>query len=291
MENTQRLKALGAMATCALLWSTGGLGIKLVSWTPMAIAGTRSLIAGIVLLGYLFARQGGPRFREWPLQLGAGAAYAATMTTYVASVKLTTAANAILLQYTSPVFTAVLGWVILRERVSWVDWVSVAGVMVGMVIFFFDKLTFSGMWGNILAIVSGVLFALTFVLVRKQRAGSSVEGLMAGHFMAFLVSIPFLGGGDGPGAWGWVGLGYLGVVQVGLTSVLMSYALRYVTALQNMLVSLIEPILTPVWVLLIVGEAPSPAAVAGGLIIVGVVVARSVLNLRAAQGSRPKGGS
>lgn len=291
MTQAQRLKALGAMAGCALLWSTGGLGIKLVSWTPMAIAGTRSLIAGLVLLCYLFIRQGGPRVREWPLQLAGGAAYAGTMVCYVAAVKLTTAANAILLQYTSPVFTAILGWIILRERVSWVDWVSVAGVMVGMVVFFLEKLTFAGLWGNILAIVSGILFSLTFVLVRKQREGSAVESLMAGHFMAFLVSIPFLGSGGGPGAVGWLGLGYLGVVQVGLTSLLMSYALKYVTALQNMLVSLIEPILTPVWVLLFVGEAPSPAAIAGGLIIVGVVAARSVLSMRATQAAKSGGGN
>lgn len=276
------------MAGCALLWSTGGLGIKLVSWNPMAIAGARSLIAGLVLLAYLFVRQGGPRIRDWKLQLAGGAAYAGTMLCYVASVKLTTAANAILLQYTSPVFTAILGWLILRERVSWVDWVSVAGVMVGMVIFFLEKLTFAGMWGNVLAITSGILFSLTFVLVRKQREGSSVESLAAGHFMAFVVSIPFLaaGGGPqgaGPGVWGWVGLAYLGSVQVGLTSVLMSYALRYVTALQSMLVSLIEPILTPVWVFLFVREVPSPAAMAGGLIIVVVVAARSALSLRATQ--------
>jgi len=276
------------MAGCALLWSTGGLGIKLVSWNPMAIAGARSLIAGLVLLAYLFLRQGGPRIRNWPLQLAGGAAYAGTMLCYVASVKLTTAANAILLQYTSPVFTAILGWLILRERVSWVDWVSMAGVMVGMVIFFLEKLTFAGTWGNVLAITSGILFSLTFVLVRKQREGSAVESLAAGHFLTFLVTIPFLAagggpGGMGPGAWGWVGLAYLGSVQVGLTSVLMSYALRYVSALQSMLVSLIEPILTPVWVFLFVREVPSPAAIAGGLIIVGVVAARSALSLRTAQ--------
>jgi drug/metabolite transporter (DMT)-like permease len=275
----QRLKALGALAWCALLWSTGGLGIKLVSWNPMAIAGTRSLIAGLVILAYLYIRRGGPRIREWPLQLAGGAAYAGTMISYVAAVKLTTAANAILLQYTSPVFTAILGWLILRERVSWVDWVSVAAVMVGMVVFFVGKLTFAGTWGNILAIASGILFSLTFVLVRKQREGSAVESLAAGHFMAFLVSIPFLRGG-GPGAMGWVGLAYLGVFQVGLTSLLMSYGLKHVPALQSMLVSLIEPILTPVWVLLVVGEVPSPAAVAGGAIIIGVVVARSALSLR-----------
>jgi drug/metabolite transporter (DMT)-like permease len=79
---------------------------------------------------------------------------------------------------------------------------------------------------------------------------------------------------------GWVGLAYLGVFQVGLTSLLMSYGLKHVPALQSMLVSLIEPILTPVWVLLVVGEVPSPAAVAGGAIIIGVVVARSALSLR-----------
>lgn len=282
-EEAQRIKALGALALCALLWSSGGLGVKLVDWSPVAIAGTRSLIAGVTILAFLVARREKLRITNGPIQLAAAASYAATMLCYVAAVKLTTAANAILLQYTSPVFTAVLGWLILKERVGLVDWLSVGGVMVGMVVFFLEKLTPAGMLGNLLAIVSGVLFALTFVLIRKQRAASPVQSLAAGHFLGFLFSIPFLIAlppGSGPGPAGWAALAYLGIVQVGLTSFLVVYGLKHVSALQSMLISLIEPVLTPVWVLLIVGERPSPAAIAGGIMIVAVVVLRSAYGLR-----------
>ena len=160
MAPTQRTKALGALVLCALLWSTSGLVIKLISWNALAIAGVRSGIAGIVMLVYLRR----PRFDYLRLQLMCAGSYAATMITFVAANKLTTAANAILLQYTAPVYAAVLGWIVLRERVVPRDWVTLAVVMSGMVLFFLEDLSPSGLWGNLLAILSGICFALTFVL-------------------------------------------------------------------------------------------------------------------------------
>lgn len=271
MAEAIRLKALGALVLCALLWSTSGVAIKLVTWNPVAIAGVRSGIAGLVLLAYLRR----PRFDRPGLQIACAASYAATMISFVAANKLTTAANAIFLQYTSPVYAAVLGWLLLRERVGIRDWVTLAVMLGGMALLFMENLSFVGLWGNLLAVFSGMCFAMTFVLLRMQRHASPLESLMLGHFVAFLVSIAFLRP-PWPSLAGWGGLAYLGVVQIGITSVLISYGLKHVPAFQSMVISLIEPVFNPVWVFLLVGEAPGATALAGGAVILGAVAARSV---------------
>ena len=139
-----------------ILWSFGGLLIKWVDWSPLAISGGRSGIAALVFLAYLRR----PRFTWSPVQLGAAVAYSATVITFVVANKLTTAANAILLQYTAPIYAALLGWWFLRERVTWRDWLTMGVVSGGMALFFIDKLSLGGMWGNLLAMLSGVTWAM-----------------------------------------------------------------------------------------------------------------------------------
>ncbi len=275
--DARRGKAIAAVAVCALLWSTGGLFIKIVSWNPFALAGVRSLIGGLVILLYLRR----PRF-TWSLAQVAGAvSYAACMVCFVAATKLTTAANAILLQYTAPLYAAVLGWVFLGEKASGVDWVAIAVVLCGMALFFMDKLSIGGMRGNLLALASGVFFAGAIVAFRAQKEGSPLESILLSHAITFLISIPFLWRGA-PSLVGWGALAFLGVFQIGISSIFLSYGVKHVTALQSLLTSVLEPIFNPVWVFLVIGEAPGPRALAGGAIILVTVTARSVISLRSA---------
>ena len=272
--DTSRARAIAALAGCALLWSTSGLFIKFVTWNPIAIAGIRSLIGGILILAYLRR----PRFTWSRTQIGAGLLYAGTMITFVAANKLTTAANAIFLQYAAPAYAAVLGSLFLGEKTSWLDWAAMGIVLGGMVLFFFDNLSLDGMAGNIIAVVSGFLFAGAIVLLRKQKDGSPLESILIGHFITFAVSIPFLWK-DPPGLVGWGGLAFLGVFQMGFSSILLSYGVRHVTAFQSLLTSIIEPIFNPVWVFVLLGEMPGPRAIAGGAIILAAVTGRSVLSI------------
>ena len=269
--------AIAAVAICALLWSTGGLLVKIVSWNPFALAGVRSFIGGIVILLYLRR----PRFTWSFAQISGAVCYAACMICFVAANKLTTAANAILLQYTAPLYAAVLGWIFLKEKASAIDWVTIAVVLGGMALFFMDRLSLGGMQGNLLAIVSGIFFAGAMVSFRAQKKGSSLESILLSHALTFAVSLPFLWGG-GPSWAGWGGLAFLGVFQIGISSILLTYGVKHITALQTLLTSVLEPIFNPIWVFLVLGERPGPRALVGGAVILAAVTVRSVVSLRSA---------
>jgi drug/metabolite transporter (DMT)-like permease len=269
--------AVAAVAACALLWSSGGLFIKIVSWNPFALAGVRSLIGGAVILAWLRK----PRF-TWSIpQLAGAVCYAACMILFVSANKLTTATNAIMLQYTAPLYAAAFGWVFLKEKAGALDWITIVVVIGGMVLFFMDKLTIGGMQGNILAIASGVFFAGSMVAFRAQKDGSPIESILLAHAITFLVSIPFIRA-PWPTAASWGGLAFLGVFQIGFSSLLLGYGVRQVTALQTLLTSVLEPLFNPVWVFLVLGEIPGPRALVGGVVILAAVTLRSALTLRSA---------
>jgi drug/metabolite transporter (DMT)-like permease len=232
--------AILAVAACALLWSTGGLFVKLITWNPFAIAGIRSLFGGLVIL--VFLRR--PRFTWSFAQIAGAVCYAACMIGFVTANKLTTAANAILLQYTAPVYAAVLGWLILKEKTRALDWVTMAVVIGGMVLFFLDSILLS-------------------------------------HGITLVVSIPFLWQ-SAPSLAGWGALAFLGIFQIGLSSILLNYGVKHVTAVQTLLTAVLEPLFNPIWVFLVLGERPGPRALVGGAIILVAVTLRSVISLRSA---------
>jgi drug/metabolite transporter (DMT)-like permease len=269
--------AILAVAACALLWSTGGLFVKLIAWNPFAIAGVRSLIGALVIL--VFLRR--PHFTWSFAQIAGAVCYAACMISFVTANKLTTAANAILLQYTAPLYAAVLGWIFLKEKARALDWVTMAVVIGGMVLFFMDSLTLGGMEGNLLAIASGVFFAGAIVSFRAQKDGSSLESMLLSHGLTLAVSIPFLWQGT-PTLAAWGALGFLGIFQIGLPSLLLNYGVKHVTAVQSLLTAVLEPLFNPLWVFLVLGERPGPRAMAGGAIILVAVTARSLVSLRSA---------
>ncbi len=270
-----RFKAILLLFVSALLWSSGGLLIKLVSWNPVAISGLRSLIAMMVIWAYLRR----PRF-TWTLpQIGGAIAYAVTVTLFVAATKLTTAANAILLQYTAPIYVAFLSAWVLGERAQWYDWLTILVIIGGMALFFLDYLAPGNLLGNIFAVLSGISFASFVLFMRKQRNESPVETVLLGNLLSGLIGLPFMFESM-PGLLSWVGLIFLGVVQLGLSNVLYSKAIKHVTALEAILIPGIEPILNPVWVFLILGERPGQWALIGGFIVLISVTLRSLIAIR-----------
>ena len=285
--DSQRPRGIAAVALCAFLWSTSGLFIKLVPWNPLAIAGIRSLLGGLVMLAWLRR----PHLTWSCTQIAAAVLYAATMISFVAANKLTTSANAILLQYGAPVYAALLAAPLLGERTHWFDWLTIAIILGGMVLFFLDELSAGGLAGNLVAVASGVLFAFAMIMLRKQKEGSPLESIMLSQFLAFAVSIPFLfsgmpgTGGAGPAASGWpaarawLALAFLGVFQMGLSSILLAYGVRHVTTVQAFLITMIEPIFNPVWVFVLLGEKPTRFALAGGVVILAATTLRSLLPL------------
>lgn len=276
-EQSHRHRGELALLACAALWSTGGLFIKLVDANPMVIAGGRSFLAILVILA--FQR---PRFTLNPLQIGAGISYAITMISFVVANKLSTSANAILIQYAAPVYVAFMAAVFLKERLRLRDMLALTGVIGGLVLFFAEKVSPGGFVGNMVALVSGLTFAIFFVLMRAQKDGSTTESMLISHGLTALVSIPFWGGFV-PSTGNLLGIGALGIFQIGLSAVLFARGIKTVPALAAILITTLEPVLNPIWVFMATGETPSFSALMGGALIL-----ISVLALQLADGLQRK---
>lgn len=271
------------LVAAALCWSLGGLLIKSVSWPPLAVAGGRGLIAALFLL----ATNRGLRFHFSRVQLLGAFGYAACTITFCVATKLTTAANAILLQYTAPVWIALFGAWFLGERATRADWLTIAAVLGGMGLFFADSLELANAMGNALAILSGVCFAGMTIALRRQKDTSASESIILGNLLAFLVGLPWIIDAPALSATGWAALAALGIVQLGVSYWLYARAIKHVTALEAVLIPVIEPLLNPVWVLLATGEKPSRWALVGGAIVLTAVTLRALASVRAGRAPRP----
>jgi len=268
-------RAVLAVAGAAILWSTGGLFIKVAPMPALAVACGRSLIAGVF---YLVVLRPNLRAARW----GTAAAYAACIVTFVSATKLTTAANAIFLQYTGPAYVLVLSPLLLDEPFRPVDAACVALSLAGMSLFFVGKVETGQFLGNLLAVASGVFFALAIVLLRrdaKAGRGDAVPSVTLGNLLAAAVALPWALQAAPAifSARGGAVLLYLGVVQLGLAYLLFVRGVRRVPAAEASLISMLEPVLNPVWVLIGFGERPGPWAIAGGAIVVLAVLVRTLL--------------
>lgn len=268
--------AVGLILVAAGLWSLGGIGIKQVEWNAPAIAATRGIIAALTI--FLWTR-GRLHFTWSRWQIGAAVAYAATTLLFVMANKLTTAANAILLQYSAPIYIALLAPRLLGEPSRPGDWISVLITLGGMSLFFFDELDARGTWGSVVAIGSGVTLAAMVLCLRKQKDGSPVESAVLGNLIVVVIGVPFLHG-PWPDATGWTWLALLGVVQLGVGYLAYARAVRRATAMEAALLPMIEPVLNPIWVLLAVGETPGRFALIGGAIVLSTVAWRALVALR-----------
>ncbi|MEN1759698.1 MULTISPECIES: DMT family transporter [Anoxynatronum] len=266
---TNDTKARYQMMAAAFLWSLGGVLIKLVDWNPLAIAGMRSFIAAVVI--FFFLKK--PVFTWSKVQVGAAVAYACVMIFFVTSTRLTTAANAALLQFTSPIYIGLFSYFVLKEKVTRIDWAAILLVMVGMVLFFLDDVSFTSFWGNLLGMFTGISFAVMVLLLRKQKNARPMESVLLGNLLAGIVTLPFMFQSM-PSAMSWLGLLLLGTLQLGLAYVFYATAVKHISAMESALIPVIEPLFNPLWVLLIVGEAPGMWTIFGGLLVVGGVTGR-----------------
>jgi drug/metabolite transporter (DMT)-like permease len=275
---SERRRALLYIVLAASLWSTSGVLIKMINWQPVAILAGRSLFSSLVFLVYL--RRIPTHWTRWKIL--ASVAYILTQFLFITSTKLTTAANAIFLQYTAPIYVVLLAFWFLREKPSRTDWGSMLVIFMGLLLFFGDKLSADGFYGNILAVLSGVTSALMMVSLRAQKDGTPAESILIANLFTALFGFPFVL----QEAWtvtNWLILLYLGLIQIGLASLLFAKAIKHVPALETNLVSTLEPVLNPVWVFLFLGESMGPSALLGGLIVLGGVALSAIGSARAAR--------
>ena len=274
------------MVITAVMWSMGGIFIKLISWSPFLIAGIRSAISGSVMA--LFMLHQGIRFKWNRYSFGAGIGLSFSATLFTIANKLTTAANAIVLQYTAPIFILVLSAVLFRQKLQRKEIAVVAITMLGMILFFFDQLSPGNMLGNILGILAGIFLALMFVMVGRggDDDATRMSGILTAHAMTVLIGVPVgvmvsLGvipaaGLEGAAAASplWLEILYvviLGVFQLGIPYVLYAIASKDCPPLACSLIGMLEPLLNPVWVAIFVGETPGMFALIGAVIIIATV--------------------
>ena len=271
-----RRKAIVFLMIAAVLWSTSGILVKILPWSPISVLAGRSIFSSLVFLVYLRRFP----FRPTRWQLLAAACYVLTQFLYITSIRMTTAANAIFLQYTAPIYIIMLAYWFLREKPSRADWVAMLVIFAGLGLFFGDGFSLDGFYGNLLAALSGVSLALMTVALRAQKDGSPAESLLLANVFSAVFGFYFV--------WhepwsviSWVGIAYLGIFQIGISFVLYSLAIKVIPALEATLISNLEPILNPIWVFLFIGEMPGPLALVGALVVLVGVLISSIASARA----------
>ncbi|MDQ3906864.1 MAG: DMT family transporter [Acidobacteriota bacterium] len=269
------------VVVAAVLWSTGGLFIKWNDLTPLELSCGRSLFAAATV-ALLTRREG---FGINAVTAAASVLYAALLLLFVIATKMTTAANAIFLQYTAPVYILLLEPWAFKEKYRALDFVVVACCVAGMSLFFVGRLRAEDVQGNLAALGSGVCFALFFLLLRHPRARevNRASSVIYGSVLLFLVTLPALVAvAHKLGARNVAVVAYLGVVQIGVAYTLLTLGIaRGVRGLDAGIIGYVEPVLNPVWVFLVLGERPSRWAILGGAIIVASVAAHTLWKARA----------
>lgn len=288
--NTDSLRGTVYVLLSAICFSTGGVLIKLIPWSSMTIQGIRSIFSILVVGGYMLLRR--QRF-VWNKTVFWGAICNTVMAfSFVAATKLTTAANAIVLQFTEPIFVILLMWFIYKKKPGKDALIACAVVFAGILCFFFESLGAGQMAGDLLAILSGFTYAL--VMMMKKFEGADFESsLIVSNIISAVVGIPvyFRDFSTAFVADAWVFMLLLGVVQFGLSYIFLSKGLDYVSPVTASLTSTIEPILNPILVAVFYGENIGAAAVVGAVLVVGAAavynVRQSIQTERGSRGNRP----
>ena len=259
------------MFAASVLWSFGGLCIKFIPWSALSIIGMRSLLAAAVFIIYR-------RSAKIEFTLGnvlAALCLSSTSILFVFANKLTTAAAAILLQFSAPIFIILIQLVFYRKKPKPSEAIAVSITILGMLLFFADHLEAGGMLGNILAITSGLTFAGVFVCNERPDVKPE-QSLLLGFLINTVIGAPFVFAGSTADPIAWGSVVFLGVVQVGIAYIFFSVGIKRTSALLACLITAIEPVLNPIWVALATDELPGRYAIAGGIVIVATVVCYNV---------------
>lgn len=256
-----------------VIWSTGGFIIKLIPWSPFAIAGLRSGVAFIVL--YFFAKPKSFSFNHYT-KLGAFF-YVLMVVCFVFGNKMTSAGNVILIQYAAPIYVALFSFYFLKEKSLKVDWSAIIIIFVGLSFFFFEEISIDQLQGKLMAFLSGVGFAGLTLCMRKEKKQSPIHSVLLGNLLTFLICSPSYFNGSSNSIESWSLLIFLGIVQLGFSYILYSTAIKYVTALDAIIYPVIEPIINPLLAFLILGELMTGKAIFGGFLVILGVVGRGII--------------
>ncbi|WP_337867130.1 DMT family transporter [Ignavibacterium sp.] len=272
-NSSDHIKGILAVFLTALLWSSGGLLIKLVTLTPMQISFFRCLIAAIVF-AILFRQK---ILKLNPLALINAFSYAAVLILFVIATKTTTAANAIFLQSTAPIYVLIFEPILTKTKWEKINIITIAVCFAGMILFFLGDLTPGDIKGNVAALLAGIAFAAFFLGMKKNDKQYGEASIFYGNIIVALICVPFileLKEISFSNLWM---LTFLGVFQIAFAYALFSYGIKKIQAVEASIISMLEPVLNPIWVFIGYGEVPSIYAIVGGMIIITAITIRTLV--------------
>ena len=269
---TEHQKGLAAVFLAALLWSSGGLFIKLVPYTPMQISFFRCSIAAVTFA--IIFRKSVLRINK--LSILSSFFYAGTLICYVIAMKTTTAANTIFLQSTAPIYVLIFEPILNKTNWEKANIITIAVCFVGMILFFLDGLEPGQLEGNLLALLSGIFFAALFLGLKKNDKQYQQNSIFVGNVIVAIICIPFLTTLQEIVFTDFWKVIYLGVFQIAIAYAFFSTGLKTVFAVEASIISMVEPVLNPVWVFIGYGEVPAVTAIIGGIIIITAITVRTI---------------
>lgn len=270
-------RGLAYVLISAVCFSLAGVLIKVIPWNPISINGARCIFAIIPM--YLYLRATGRRFHVNKQIIGGVILDFAMLETFVIANKLTTAANAIVLQFTEPVWVILLAWIIFRSRPRTSAVAASIVVIAGIVCFFLDSLSAGGVLGNVLAIASGLAYAGVFLLKESPKCDFECAAIL-GFAACFVVGIPFYAQETVFSLDILLAIMALGIAQLGLAYFFLSKGLDVVSPVTASLTSTIEPLLNPILVAIVVGETIGPLSIFGAVLVIGAATAYNVYAAR-----------
>lgn len=267
-------KGILAVFLTAILWSSGGLFIKLISLDSMELSFFRCAIAAVV-----FALM----FRKRILKLNSLAllnsiAYAAVLILFVIATKTTTAANAIFLQSTAPIYVLIFEPLLTKTKWERINIITIVVCFLGMILFFMGDLTPGDIKGNIAALLAGVAFAAFFLGMKKNEPQYGESSIFYGNVIVALICIPFITDMNSISVQDFAMVSFLGIFQIAFAYALFSYGLKRIIAVEASIISMFEPVLNPIWVFIGYGEVPSFYAIIGGIIIMTAITVRTLIS-------------
>ena len=272
-------KAIFEILLCSALWSIAGIFMKGIPWSGFAIAGVRSLIALCIMLVYLRAKK--LKLTLNRKSIVGGIALGGTMMLFSVANKTTTAANAIVLQFTCPIWIMLISSAAFRQKFRRADVIAVALTFLGIALFFADGLAADNTAGNIVALGSGLTFAVYYLSLGVCTEDERSSAALVGNSLTVLIGLPFLLFTH-PVFTGQSVLYILilGIFQLGIPYVLLTHASGWCPPLVCSLLGALEPLLNPVWVAIFDGEMPGLLALIGAVIVIITITAWCIHNGR-----------
>ena len=281
---SQQRTAIFQMLVCAALWSIAGILFKLINWNPFVIAGARGLLAAVTVGIYMLITK--QKLVITKNVVLSAVFLSATFLCFVSATKLTTAAHAIVLQFTAPIFIMLFSSILFRQKYKGAEYATVILTFCGIAVFFLGSIRNGGLFGDIVAVFAGLFMAGMYVFVGRTDAKEKMSGIFFGQVLTALVGLPFIFFTQNtvtPQAL--TAIIILGIAQIGIPYILLALASNHCPPLACCIIAAVEPLLNPVWVLIFNGERPGVFSLVGGIIVITAVTVQCILQDR--KGAEP----